>query len=173
MPPPPALGPDQTIVLLGRTDAELGGSAWAARHDLTGGRPPAADLDAAVAVHECVRRLVVDGATRAVHDCAEGGVAVAVAEMAVAGGCGASITPQTDLPVPAWCFSESASRVVVAVATDAVRGVLARAAADGVAAVELGRSGGARLHVDGALDIDLAEATRAWRGGLPAILERP
>ncbi len=173
VPPSPALGPDQAIVLLGRTDVELGGSAWAARHDLEGGRPPAADLDTARAVHECVRRLVVDGAALAVHDCAEGGAAVAVAEMSVAGQCGASITPPAGLPVAAGCFSESASRVVVAVAADAVRGVLARAAADGVAAVELGRSGGTRLRVDGAVDVDLADATRAWRDGLPAMLEQP
>ncbi|HEV2310962.1 MAG TPA: AIR synthase related protein, partial [Acidimicrobiia bacterium] len=172
VPPAPALGPDEAVVLLGRTNAELGGSAWAAHHDLTGGRAPAADLDAAVAVHECVRRLVVDGAVRAVHDCAEGGVAVALAEMAVAGECGATITPPDDLPVAAWCFSESASRVVVTAAVDAVGDVLACAAADGVPALELGRCGGARLHVEGAFDVDLAEATRDWRGGLPTVLEQ-
>ena len=124
-------------------------------------------------MHECVRRLVVDGAALAVHDCAEGGVAVTVAEMAVAGQCGASITPPAELPVAAWCFSESASRVVVTVAADAVHGLLARAVSDGVPAVELGRSGGLRLRVDRALDVDLADATRAFRGGLPATFEQP
>jgi phosphoribosylformylglycinamidine synthase subunit PurL len=172
IPPPPALGPDQTIVLLGSTRAELGGSAWAAHHDLTGGRPPAADLDTAVAVHECARRLVADDAVRAVHDCAEGGLAAALAEMAIVGECGARVALPAEPPVAASCFAESASRVLVTVGDDAVGRVLARAASDGVAAAELGRTGGSRLQIDGALDVDLADAGRAWHDGLPATLER-
>jgi phosphoribosylformylglycinamidine synthase len=173
VPPPPALAPDQAIVLLGSTRAELGGSAWAAHHDLTGGRPPAADLGTAVAVHECTRRLVADDVVRGVHDCAEGGLAAALAEMAIVGECGASVSLPPELPVAASCFAESASRVLVTVGADAVGQVLARAASDGVAAVELGRTGGSRLRIDGALDVDLADASRAWRGGLAATIERP
>jgi phosphoribosylformylglycinamidine synthase II len=173
VPPPAALGTDQAVVLLGATRAELGGSAWASRHDLTGGRPPAAALDLAVAVHDCVRRLVADGTVQGVHDCADGGAAVALAEMAIAGGCGATVAPTAEVPVAAWCFSESASRVVVSVAPDGVEGLLARAEAAGVTAADLGRTGGTRLRVDGAFDVDLADAGRAWRESLPAALGQP
>ena len=90
--------------------------------------------------------------------------------MAIAGGCGATVTPTADVPIAAWCFSESASRVLVSVAPEGVEGLLARAEAAGVAAAHVGRTGGTRLRVDGALDVDLAEVSRAWRDALPAAL---
>ena len=116
VPPAPALGADQHVVLLGATGIELGGSEWAAVvHGLPGGRPPAARLEPAGRLLDLVRSLVAERAVRGVHDCAEGGVGVALAEMAIAGGCGFTVTPPAGLPPAAWCFSESASRVVVTV----------------------------------------------------------
>ena len=173
VPPPAALGAGQTVVLLGATTPELGGSAWAARHHLRGGRPPTADLDAAIAVHDLVRRLVADRSVQGVHDCADGGLAVALAEMAIHGACGCTITPPPTHPAAAWCFSESASRVLVTVAPGSLDALLARAHAAGVTAVELGSTGGRRLHVDGVVDVDLDALARAWRDSLPATLGQP
>jgi phosphoribosylformylglycinamidine synthase len=173
VPPPAALAPGQTVVLLGATTPELGGSAWATRHQLAGGRPPTADLDAAVAVHDLVRGLVADRLVRGVHDAADGGVAVALAEMAIRGACGCRITPPPTLPAAAWCFSESASRVLVTVDPPSLDGLLERAAAAGVTATALGPAGGDRLQVDGALDVDVGDLTRAWRDSLPATLGQP
>jgi len=173
VPPPAALSPGQAVVLLGATTPELGGSAWAARHQLGGGRPPTADLDTAVAVHDLVRGLVADRSVQGVHDCADGGLAVALAEMAIHGACGCTITPPATHPAAAWCFSESASRVLVTVAPGSLDALLARADAAGVAAAELGSTGGRRLHVEGALDVDVDDLARAWRDSLPATLGQP
>jgi phosphoribosylformylglycinamidine synthase len=71
--------------------------------------------------------------------------------------------------VAAW-FSESASRVIVAVAPDRVAAVVDRARAAGVPVTELGDAGGDRLIADGAFDVPLAAATAAWRDAIPAAL---
>src|SRR5690606_40579746 len=94
-------------------------------------------------------RLATDGAIRSAHDCAEGGLAVTLAECCFeAGGAGADV----DVPVAATdggvdattatLFGESASRVVVSVAPDRTAAVLAAAHAAGVPAARIGTTGG-------------------------------
>jgi phosphoribosylformylglycinamidine synthase II len=176
-PPPAALVPGQPILVLGDTAAELGGSEWAAgRHGLLGGLPPAADLAAAARLHELVATLVRERMTGGVHDCSDGGLAVALAEMAIAGGCGFEVAAQGSLETLApsvACFSESASRVVLSVPDALVDEVLARAGAAGVPAAVIGRASGLsgeRLVWDGAFDVGRSDAERAWRDALPAAL---
>jgi phosphoribosylformylglycinamidine synthase len=167
---PPGIGfvPDLRIVLLGSTEVELGGSEWAYTvHGLDGGAAPVADLDAASALHDLVRDLVRERAVAAVHDASDGGLAVTLAEMAIAGGVGCTVAPEEAIPAAAWCFSESASRVVVAVAPEGVPGVLERARAGGVPARDCGSTGGDRIIVTGACDVTLDDATRAWRDAIP------
>src|SRR5690606_34479083 len=122
------------LVLVGpETAVELGGSEWAFTvHGLDGGLPPAADLAAARALHDLVIGLVTDRMVAGVHDCADGGVAVALAEMAFAGGVGFAVAPETGVPTAAWCFAESASRILLAVTPDRLPEVLARAGDAGV-----------------------------------------
>jgi phosphoribosylformylglycinamidine synthase len=166
-PPPAALAPGNRVVVLGDTAPELGGSEWAAVvHGLDGGLPPRADLAAARAVHDVVRRLVADGVVDGVHDCSDGGLAVALAEMAIAGECGFTVTIGGALE----CFSESASRVVCAVDPLLAGQVLSRARAAGVTASEAGEARGDRLIADGAFDVPLADATRTWRDAIPNAL---
>jgi phosphoribosylformylglycinamidine synthase II len=163
-PPPAALHDGRRIVVLGETAPELGGSEWASVvHGLDGGMPPQADLAAARAVHELVRGLVADGVVDGVHDCSDGGLAVTLAEMAIAGECGFEVTIGGALQ----CFSESASRVVCAVDPLLLGQVLARANAGGVTATEIGEARGDRLIATGAFDVPLADATRAWRDAIP------
>jgi phosphoribosylformylglycinamidine synthase len=172
--PPAALGAGQTIVVLGDTAAELGGSEWAAgRHGLVGGLPPSADLAAGARLHELVAGLVVDRAVAGVHDCSDGGLAVALTEMAIAGGCGFAVVSEGTLAglLPAAaCFSESANRIVLAVETGRIDEILGRAAAAGVPAAVLGTAGGDRLAWTGAFDVALADAGTAWRDALPSAL---
>ncbi len=167
--PPPgiALRPGDTIVLLGATGPELGGSTWATRHGLRGGRPPAADLDAARALHELVAALVAERAVGGIHDCSDGGIAVTLAEMAIAGDVGFAVS----IGDARACFSESASRVVVAVEPDGHVAILERARAAGVPVSVLGTAGGVDLIADGSFRVALADAARAWRDALPAIME--
>jgi phosphoribosylformylglycinamidine synthase len=170
VPPGPRIAAGDAIVLLGHTAPELGGSEWAGLHDRHGGRPPDADLGVAVALHDLVRALVVERAVRGVHDCAEGGLAVTLAEMAIEGECGFHVALGTELvPSVAW-FSESASRVVVAVDPDRAAALVDRARTANVPAQLLGTAGGARLVADGAFDVTLADATIAWRDAIPHAL---
>jgi phosphoribosylformylglycinamidine (FGAM) synthase-like enzyme len=68
------------------------------------------------------------------------------------------------------CFAESTSRVVLAVPGDRVAAVLGRAVAASVPAKLVGDARGDRLVASGAFDVSLADATRAWRDTLPALL---
>jgi phosphoribosylformylglycinamidine synthase len=176
-PPPAALGSGHVIIVLGETAAELGGSEWAAgRHGLLGGMPPAADLAAGARLHSLVAELVSQRAVVGVHDCSDGGLAVALAEMAIAGGCGFAVGSQgtlNDLVPAVACFSESANRVVVVVDSDRAEEILGRAAAARVPGTVIGigtNADGGRLKWAGAFDVALADAERAWRDALPAAL---
>ena len=150
VPPASELHDGDAIVLLGHTEAELGGSEWATSHDLRGGLPPSADLDVAAALHDFVRDIVVRARrSRGVHDVSDGGLAVALAEMAVAGGCGFDVALASELvPALAW-FSESTSRVVVAVDPTTADALVDRARAASVPAQRLGTAGGDRLVAAG------------------------
>ena len=132
----------------------------ATHHGHSTGRPPRADLDAAKRLlHELVAGLVTDAMVDGLHDCSDGGVAVALAEMAITGGVGFRVTIGDAL----MCFSESASRVVLSVAPDRLNEVLGRAGSGRVPALILGDAGGADLHADGVRRSPLAARDTAWR----------
>jgi phosphoribosylformylglycinamidine synthase subunit PurL len=101
-----------------------------------------------------------------VHDCSDGGLAVAFAEMAIAGDVGFRVAlAATPGGGPTW-FSESASRVVLSVEPGRVAEVLGRARDANVPAAELGEAGGARLSGEDAFEVELTEAAGAWRDAL-------
>jgi phosphoribosylformylglycinamidine synthase subunit PurL len=160
----------QTVLLLGETRAELGGSAWAAVvHGHLGGRPPAVDLAAERALAELLATLAERGLVSSAHDLADGGLAQALTESALRYGVGATLT----LPGNAFAalFSESVARVVVTAEDAAV----VRAAADGagVPVTELGRTGGDTLELTGLFGLSLDELRAAWTATLPALFGSP
>ena len=107
------------IYLVGETHDELGGSHYALVHDLTGGRVPTVDIDVARQTFAAVHRAIDGRSVRACHDLSEGGLAAAVAEMAIAGGLGLDLTlPEDDLADVAALFSESNTRFLVEVTPD-------------------------------------------------------
>jgi len=171
--PPPgrAWAAGQHVVTLGVTRPEFAGSEWAyIGHGLDGGAPPIADLAAGFALHGLIIDLVLRQVISAVHDVSDGGYAVAMAEMAIAAGVGASVTPEPDIAHASWCFSESASRIVVAVAPEQLDEVLISAADAGVAARDCGTTGGTRLIFNGGLDESVADLANAWKQALPDAL---
>ncbi len=100
------------LYLIGETKAELGGSHYHMAHSMAGGDVPQPNRDALhtlKAVHEAIRT----GAVRACHDVSEGGLAVTLAEMCIAGRLGAEVTLSGDLVQ--GLFSESLTRFVVEV----------------------------------------------------------
>ncbi len=169
-PPGAALADGQLLVLVGDDpEPALGGSRWARDvRGVAGGALPELDLSRHAAVADVVRAAVVDGLLGAVHDVSEGGLAVAVAEMAVRAGVGARVEGVADV---AALFSEAPSRVVACVAPALVDEVARRAQAAGVAVANLGTAGGDRLVVRGLVDVSVGEAVAAWTGALPGQLQ--
>lgn len=158
------------LVLLGTTREELSGSEWAhVVHGHLGGRPPALDLEGERRLAALLADLV--GVASSAHDLSDAGLAQALAESAFHRGIGAtvSLAPVHEDPFVAL-FAESTGRVLVSVSSDALNELLARAAANDVPAVVIGRTGGEDLVVEGQFTLPVAEARAAWEATLPAVL---
>jgi phosphoribosylformylglycinamidine synthase II len=174
--PPPGVGlvEGTRIVVAGAEPDTLSGSRWAWRRGHKAGTPPALDLDAHRAVCDAVRDLVIDGLVLGVHDTADGGLGLALAEMAVAREVGFWVTVPPRAVAHRWLFGESPSRFVLAIDPAAAGEVGRRLAAAGVPSAAVGEAGGDSLIVDGpvsaAIDLPLADAVGAWRGRLPELL---
>jgi phosphoribosylformylglycinamidine synthase II len=154
------------IILLGDTDDELDGSAWAwVEHHHLGGRPPAVRLDAERALAELLVQAAGHGLIAAAHDLSEGGLGQALVEAALINGIGATVSVGGD--VFTALFSESSARAIVT--TDDPDAVLSLAAAGGVPAVQAGITGGDALVVTDVLEIPLDELRAAFEGTLPAL----
>ncbi len=165
-PPGRRLEPGGRLLVLGPDAAvSLAGSRWAWPREAKGGALPALDLPAVAALAALVRLLVADDLLQGVHDVADGGLALALAEMVAASEVGAELTAPTDHVA---LFGESPDRVVVCVEPARVQAVLARAAAAGVVAREVGAAGGDRLRLGPLVDVAVAEVVGAWRGRLPS-----
>jgi phosphoribosylformylglycinamidine synthase II len=107
-----------SLYLIGETKNELGGSFYHKVSKISGGITPRPNLVLAPKVFEAVHRAIYKGLVRSCHDCSEGGMAVALAEMAFAGGVGADVTGLGEmgtLPEPVKLFSESTTRFMVEV----------------------------------------------------------
>ncbi|HZU80496.1 MAG TPA: phosphoribosylformylglycinamidine synthase subunit PurL [Acidimicrobiales bacterium] len=169
-PPGARLRPADSVVLLGTGDRALAGSRWAVeRHRHRGGELFDLDLGAVHRLIGLVSALVAEGElVGGIHDVSAGGLAVALAECALAGGTGATIR---GIDGHAELFAEAPGRVLVS--SDRPYDVVQRAEAAGVAAAVIGEAGGERLVVEGLFDVGLAELEQAWRSALPAALGEP
>jgi phosphoribosylformylglycinamidine synthase len=159
------------VYLLGETFPELGGSELAeVELGVVAGRPPALDLERERALH----RLLAEGARtdllRSAHDCGDGGLGVALAECAIAGGTGFAVSLPGDLPPHVGLFSESASRAVVSVTADRAAELEDLAAAHAVPWSRLGETGGPRLVIDHVADLAVEEAAAAYEDAIPKLL---
>jgi phosphoribosylformylglycinamidine synthase subunit PurL len=138
--------------------SEVGSELAKLRGEQLEGSLPGADLGAVRALHAAVRQGVRSGALRSVHDVAEGGVAVALAECCIAGGVGARV----DLGgVP--LFAEGPGAFVVSGSREAL-------ARFGGAARVIGSVAGDALVIDGELEIGVGELARVHRDGLVTLL---
>ena len=157
------------VLLLGATDpADFGGSEYAkVLHGAVGGTPPRLDIEAERRLHEVLVSLAAAGLLRSAHDPAEGGLAVALAESAVAGGVGFVLESRDrdhrDL------FSESPSRAVVSCSpADAAR-VRDEADKGGVPVRDLGVVEARTLDF-GSFSISLEDTRDIYENALPAAL---
>ncbi len=101
------------IYLLGETRDELGGSHIHLIQNSNGGAVPSQPKDAPI-LYRTLHRAVSSGLVRACHDLSEGGLAVAAAEMCIAGRLGLSLAWSGD-ELAVWLFSESNGRLLVEV----------------------------------------------------------
>ena len=142
------------ILLLGETHDELGGSEYVrVIHHREQGIPPSLSLETERALHTCLLQVIQGGFVCSVHDCAEGGFAIAMAESCLSrpqGPIGASITLTPDIPdmrIDAFLFGETQSRAIVTVKQHHLSKVQAIARTTGVPMREIGTVGGQRLRV--------------------------
>ena len=158
------------IVIIGATAGHLGCSAYLREiHGRRDGAPPPVDLAAERRNGDFVRGEIVSGAVTACHDVSDGGLLVAVAEMAMAAGIGAAIAaPEGSPTLHAFAFGEDQGRYVVT-ARDG-QALVARAEKAGVPAALLGRTGGAELTLEGAGAISVAKLRAAFEAWLPAYM---
>ena len=156
------------VVLLGRTEPEFGGSAWAeVAHQHLGGRPPAVDLDTERRLAALIVAAASGGVLASAHDLSDGGLAIALAEACLHGGRGSTVALQGD-PFTAL-FSESAGRALVSVVPGREKEFAALCLAHGVPATVLGITGGDTLTVVGTFAVPLTELGQTWEATLPAI----
>ncbi len=165
------------VVLLGENREELGGSEWLAlRRATEAGAPPAVDLAHEQRLIGLLQEVVAGGLAASVHDVADGGLAVALAECCIAGPglVGARIALSDTIRPDSLLFGESTGRVIVSSADP--EALLARAAERGVPAAVIGETGGDRLVLgpgDGPawIDAPLTRLRDLWARALPRRLE--
>ncbi|MEM8725745.1 MAG: AIR synthase related protein, partial [Pseudomonadota bacterium] len=101
------------------TRSHLGKSLWL--KEIKGrdeGRAPPVNLAAEFGAGEIVRKLISEGLLSAVHDLSDGGLAVALAEMALSGGIGAEVSANDAYTTAQWWFGEDQARYVITVAPE-------------------------------------------------------
>ncbi len=169
------------IVLVGEGRPVLGGSEYLwLEHQRTGTEIAAIDLAAERRATDLVASLVTAGLACAAHDISDGGLAVALAEMALVGkGAGLDVSVPIDGRLDQALFGECGCRFLLACEPARLAELESAAAAAGVPLARLGRSGGERLIIRqttasgragrALLDLELARLARGWGEALPAI----
>ncbi|HXV69710.1 MAG TPA: phosphoribosylformylglycinamidine synthase subunit PurL [Nitrospira sp.] len=171
------------IVLLGSTREDLGGSEYVkVVHAREQGSPPFLSLEAEHALHGCVLALIRGGLVESVHDCSDGGLAVALAESCLSGpdgGRGAEVRVALGrLRKDAVLFGESQSRVVLSAKPAHRQAILREATRCGVPAQVIGSVQGERLvvHLENesgtnrVIDAPIAVLRDRWAGSLERTL---
>jgi phosphoribosylformylglycinamidine synthase len=163
------------IILIGHSDSHVGQSLWLeVCHGRRAGEPPRVDLEVERRAGTCIRNLNIEGLVSAVHDCSDGGAAVTVAEMALAGNIGMTMTVVPQIPNPgAILFGEDQGRYVVTTSDpDRVRALANEAQ---LFAVPIGTTGGDALIFDlvdrgGEQSVSLADLRAAHEGFFPKLM---
>jgi phosphoribosylformylglycinamidine synthase len=161
---------NEAILLVGEATGWLGQSLYL--RDICGreeGAPPPVDLAAERRNGDFVRALIGEGLASAVHDVSDGGLLVALAEMAMASGLGAALEA-APIAAHAFWFGEEQGRYVVTTAAAAAEGIIARAGAAGVPLRRIGTTGGDALTPEGDHPILVAGLRDSFESWFPAYM---
>jgi phosphoribosylformylglycinamidine (FGAM) synthase-like enzyme len=159
--------PGDEIIVLGRTLGALGGSAyWAEVHDFVGGAPAQVDLTAERALQNLLAAAAAEQLLRSAHDCAEGGLLVALAEAAMGGpyaahGVGVTLDLTgyaSDVLLEGVLYGEDNARVVLSCAPVDVAALLRHCADHGVPAFRAGHVG----SPSGSLELRVGARVLHW-----------
>ena len=165
-------GEGQAIFLVGETVGWLGQSLYL--RDICGkedGAPPPVDLIEEKENGDLVRAMIHDGLLTAVHDVSDGGLLIALAEMAMAGNIGARIdAAPADTPAHAFWFGEDQARYVVTANVADIEKVVARAKSASIPLRPLGITGGDALALAGERAVSVAKLSESHEGWLPGYM---
>ena len=154
------------VLLMGSSHNDLGGSEYLkVEHGHVAGRPPALDLTREKAVNRLILSAAQSGYLHSAHDCADGGMLIALAECCLLGGIGVrcpAIRPEPPLRLDAAFFGESPSRYIVSVPSRAMPEMQSLARRHNVELSMLGLAGGGFVEFEGQLKVSLAELRAAW-----------
>jgi phosphoribosylformylglycinamidine synthase subunit PurL len=169
------------VVLLGRNTDELGGSEYLkVVHGTVAGDAPAVDLQEERSLQRALLEMADGRLLRSAHDCAEGGLAVALTESAIGDPeqvMGVEVELEDGLPRAALLFGEAQGRAVVSCDPARLEAVLGIARGHGVAAARIGTVGapGGRLVIrtaDGVVDAPAAELAEIYHSAIPRRMDR-
>jgi phosphoribosylformylglycinamidine synthase len=172
--------PLDAIVLLGSNTNELGGSEYLkVVHGMVAGDAPAVDLKAERALQELMLDIADERLAHSAHDCAEGGLAVCLAESCIADRerlLGATVKLDDSLHAAALLFGEAQGRIVISCAPANVARVLTLAKRHAVAAAQIGTVGevNGRFLLSGAgvsIDAEVSQLSEIWRDAIPRLME--
>jgi phosphoribosylformylglycinamidine synthase len=160
------------LLLLGAEAGHLGQSLY--QEMMLGcceGAPPPVDLDQERAAGDLVRTLIRNGEVSAVHDVSDGGLLVAIAEMALAGGLGVALEPTpNNLPAHAVWFGEDQARYVVAASPDKADAIHKAAALAKVPVRLIGSVDGDAISLVGEAPVPLTALKSAHEDWLPSFM---
>src|SRR4051812_35208839 len=162
----------EAILLIGDTQGWLGQSVYL--RDICGreeGAPPPVDLVEERENGDVVRALIADGLVTAAHDISDGGLLVAIAEMAMASGIGAALeaVPE-DTAAHAFWFGEDQARYLVTVPAARAVDVMKRAEAASIPVHRIGATGGDSIVIPGERAIAIKTLVARFEGWLPAYM---
>jgi phosphoribosylformylglycinamidine synthase subunit PurL len=165
-------GEGRVLILVGETEGWLGQSMYlwqvCGREE---GAPPPVDLAAERRNGDAVRALIQSGRVDSCHDISDGGLLVALAEMAMAGRVGIALeAPPAGATEHGWWFGEDQARYILAVEAAAADAMIAELTKAGVPARRLGVSGGAALKLPDGASISLEELAAAHEAWLPSYM---
>lgn len=161
---------DEAILLIGETRGWLGQSVYLREIcEREEGAPPPVDLAAERRNGDFVRGLIGKGVATAVHDLSDGGLLVALAEMAMASGIGVELEPPP-IAAHAFWFGEDQARYLITVRADDADKVVADAKAVGVPVRRLGTTGGDALALSGERPVPVAALNDRFEAWLPAFM---
>jgi phosphoribosylformylglycinamidine synthase len=162
---------DEAILLIGEERGHLGQSRY--QHLVAGdfaGAPPPVDLAAERKAGDFVRGLIAKGVTRTAHDISDGGLLIALAEMALAGGVGLSYLPNETLPAHAAAFGEDQGRYLIALPREGAHQIMEEAGSRGLPCRMVGECGGDAIRLPGEAPLPLNELRAAHEAWLPAYM---